>query len=114
MIYPIHNYFLQQQEPNKSCLLFLRKIILEQNEFITEKLSYGMPTYYYKGKRFCYLWVHKKLNQPYIGIIDGNKIDHPDLVQEDRARMKIFLVDAGKDVEVKNVNGLLKRVLKMY
>lgn len=110
----LDTYFLQQQEPNKSCLLFLRKLILEQNEFITEKLSYGMPTYYYMGKRFCYLWVHKKYHQPYIGIIDGNKMDHPDLIQEDRARMKIFLVNAEKDIPVKKVKTLLKKVIYFY
>lgn len=114
MINPIDNYFLQQQEPNKSCLLFLRKLILEQNEFIAEKMSYGMPTYYYKGKRFCYLWLHKKYDQPYIGVIDGNKINHPDLIEEDRTRMKIFLVDTEKDAEVKKIEGLLKQVLDLY
>ena len=73
-----------------------------------------MPTYYYKGIRFCYLWVHKKCDQPYIGIIDGNKIDHPDLIQEDRARMKIFLVDARKDVDVGKVDELLKLIMSLY
>lgn len=73
-----------------------------------------MPFYFYNGKRFCYLWVHKKLLQPYIGIVDGKLIDHPDLLQEKRARMKILLIDAGRNVPLRKVNGVLKEVMRLY
>lgn len=112
MLRPIDNYFLEQEEPIKSCLQFLREHILQLDGNITEGWSYSMPFYYYKGKRFCYLWVHKTLLQPYIGIVDGNKIDHPDLVQEKRARMKILLVDAGRDVPVKKIDTILKQAIR--
>jgi hypothetical protein len=39
---------------------------------------------------FCYLWVHKKYQRPDIGIVEGNRINHPDLLVEKRARMKIL------------------------
>jgi hypothetical protein len=113
MISPIDHYFLQQPEPNKSCLLFLRKFILAQNEFITEKWSYGMPLYCYKGKRICYLWIDKKLDQPYILLVDGNKIDHPDLIQDDRKRMKIFLVDAKKDINKKKLKEIFSLTMNL-
>ena len=77
---PIDNYFLQQEEPTKSCLLFLRQTILKKDGNITEAWKYGMPFYCYHGKMFCYLWVHKKYQQPYIGIVEGKRIDHPDLL----------------------------------
>jgi hypothetical protein len=105
---PLDHYFLQQPEPIKSCLLFLRQYILSQNEHITEKWSYGMPFYCYQGKRFCYLWVHKKLNQPYLGVVNGHKIQHADLLQEDRARMKIFLIDPGQDIPLEKLNEVLQ------
>ena len=73
-----------------------------------------MPFYYYNGKRFCYLWVHKKYKQPYIGIVDGNRIDHPDLLKEQRTRMKILLIDPQKDIPAKKIAALLKKVVKMY
>jgi len=113
MTSPIDNFFLQHSEPNKSCLLFLRKLILEQNEFITEKMNYGMPCYYYNGKRFCYLWTDKKTGQPYILFVDGNKIEHPEIVQGDRKRMKIFYVDAEKDMDVKIVKELLELAIDL-
>src|SRR5882724_1284662 len=107
MLRPIDNYFLQKDEPIKSCLQFLRDHILRQDIHITESWKYGMPFFCYNGKMFCYLWVHKKYHQPYIGIVEGKKIDHPDLIQEKRARMKILLLDAEKDVPLKNVNMIL-------
>ena len=114
MLRPIDNWFLNKEEPHKSTLQFLRSILLEFDLNITEDWKYGMPFYNYKGKRFAYLWVHKKLGQPYIGIVDGNLINHPDLLQEDRKRMKILLIDADKDLPVKKINGIVKEVLELY
>ena len=114
MLRPIDNWFLQQEEPFKSCVQFLRAHILNLDPAITEKWHYGMPFFYYKGKRFCYLWIHKKHLQPYIGIVDGKNIEYPGLIQEDRARMKIFLLDPNKDMPVKKINALLKQAMTLY
>jgi hypothetical protein len=73
-----------------------------------------MPFYNYQGKRFGYLWVHKKYHQPYIGIVNGNKIDHPDLLKETRTRMKIFLVDPVKDIPIVKLDELLNKVIALY
>ena len=105
---------MQQEEPVKSCLLVLRSMILSGNNNIAESWKYGMPFYCYSGKMCCYLWVHKKYKQPYIGIVEGGKINHPLLIQEKRARMKIMLVDPLKDIPVKTINGILKRVIGLY
>lgn len=114
MLRPVDNWFLEKEEPFKSCLQFLRGHILAFDTNITEKWTYWMPTYYYKDKRFCYLWVHKKFLKPYLGIIDGIRISHPDLLQEKRARMKILLVDPAKDLPMKKINGILKEVIELY
>ena len=111
---PIDNWFLQKDEATRSCLQFLRQYILKQNELITEAWKYGMPFFCYKGKMFCYLWVHKKYGQPYIGIVEGKQINHPDLIIEKRARMKILLLDPAKDIPVKKINAILKDVLALY
>jgi hypothetical protein len=60
MLRPIDNYFLQHEEPTKSCLQFLREHILQLDKNITETWKYGAPFYNIHGKRFCYLWTHKK------------------------------------------------------
>jgi len=114
MLNAIDSWFLQKEEPGKSCLLFLRKHILRSDNNITEAWKYGMPFYLYKGKMFCYLWTHKTHLKPYIGFGDGNRIHHAALLQEKRARMKIFLIDAGADIPVKTIDILLKKALALY
>jgi Domain of unknown function (DU1801) len=114
MLSPINNYFQKQDEPNKSCLQFLREHILNTDINITESWKYGMPFYCYDGKMFCYLWVHKKFGQPYLGIVEGNKINHSELLKEKRSRMKILLIDPNKNIPVKKINRILKEVLKLY
>lgn len=114
MLRPIDEWFMQQKEPCKSYLQFLRDHILKLDSNISEKWSYSMPFYHYRDKRFCYLWVHKKLLQPYIGIVDGKLVNGPDLLAEKRSRMKILLLDPGKDIPLKRINQLLKEVIALY
>ncbi len=54
------HFYLDKTEPYRSCLLALRKIILDQNLNITETRKCGMPCFCYKNKVFCYLWTDKK------------------------------------------------------
>ncbi|MFB9843274.1 DUF1801 domain-containing protein [Mucilaginibacter ginsenosidivorans] len=110
----IDYYFLQKDEPVKSCLLFLRDHILDYDEGITEAWKYRMPFYCYKGKMFCYLWTHKKNGLPYIGIVEGRKIDHPLLIQEERARMKIMLIDPTRDLPLETIGNILKTAIELY
>jgi len=114
MLSPIDNWFLNQDEPSRTCLQFMRAHILKQDSQISESWKYGMPMFCYKGKMFCYLWIHKKYKQPYLGIVEGKRIHHPDLIQEKRARMKILLLDPSKDIPLKKINGILKEVLGFY
>ena len=114
MLRPIDNWYLQKDEPLKTCLLFLRAHILKQDSNITEAWKYGMPFFCYRGKMFCYLWVHKKFHRPYIGIVEGAKMNHPDLIQEKRARMKILLLDATKDIPLRKINLVLKQAITLY
>jgi len=114
MLRPIDTYFLQKEEPLKSYLLALREIILQYDKNITEAWKYGMPFYCYNGKMCCYLWTHKKFNQPYLGIVEGQRINHPGLIIEKRARMKIMLFDPHKDIPLKTVHAILKEVVALY
>jgi hypothetical protein len=114
MLRPIDNYFLQQPEPAKSCLQFLRTHILQFDAHITEAWKYGMPFYCYNKKMFCYLWTHKKYDQPYIGFVEGKHLADPHLLSEKRARMKILLIDPAKDIPLERIDGLLKQALAFY
>ncbi|MCB9045489.1 MAG: DUF1801 domain-containing protein [Chitinophagales bacterium] len=114
MLRDIDNYFLQLEEPYKSTMLFLRSYILSLSDKITEEWRYRMPVYYYKGKMFCYIRVHKKYKEPYIGVVEGGKIEHPNLLKEDRARMKIFLIDPSEDIPVDTIKEVLEIAMTFY
>src|SRR6185312_7271532 len=101
MLKALDHFYEQQEEPTKSCLLALRQYILNTDVELTEAWKYRMPFFCYKEKMFCYLWTDKKTQQPYIGIVDGNKLTHPLLIQDQRTRMKILYIDPKKDLPVK-------------
>jgi hypothetical protein len=113
LLNPLDSYYLKQEEPVKSCLQFLRAHILGSDPQITEAWKYGMPFFCYHGKMICYLWVHKQLLQPYLGVVDGKLIDHPDLMIEKRARMKILRIDPDKNMPLKKLNVILKQMIAL-
>lgn len=101
------NFYLTKSEPNKGCLLALRDIILRHNENLTETVKYGMPCFCYHNKMFCYLWVDKDSDEPYILMCDGGALNHPKLEQGTRKRMKIYRVNPNKDIEVEELRAIL-------
>ena len=107
-------FYLKRDEPNKSCLLSLRQIILDQDEEVTETVKYGMPCFTYRGKMFCYLWTDKKTDEPYILFVEGSRMEHPKLEKGRRSRMKIYRVKADEDIPVKEVKQILKDALGFY
>lgn len=114
MLTQLDNFYLQKAEPVKGCLLALREIILKHDKDISAAWKYGMPFFCYKGKMFCYLWVHKKFHQPYIGIVEGKRFDHPNLIIEKRSRMKIMLFEADQDLPIEAIQAILKQAIDLY
>lgn len=107
-------FYESLNEPLKSCLLAVRDIILAQDKNVSAAWKYGMPFFCYQGKMFCYLWVHKKYKQPYLGIVEGARVKHPLLLQEKRARMKILLLDPEKDLPLSHIRNVLKQAIQLY
>ena len=110
----VDDFYLRQDEPVKGCLLALRDMILSQDKNISHVLKYGMPFFCYKGKMFCYLWINKKYGKPYLGMEEGKRLEHPDLITEKRSRMKIMLFDPAKDLPVKTITAILQTALDFY
>lgn len=110
----IDDFYLSKNEPNKSCLLALRDIILSQDENVSSTLKYGMPCFLYKKKMFCFLWTDKITNEPYILFVEGKHLHHKNLEQGTRARMKIFKVNPAKDLPMKEIKKLLNEALDLY
>lgn len=110
----LESFYLNKEEPNKGCLLALRDIILKQDIEVSETLKYGMPCFCFKGKMFCYLWVDKKTNEPYMLFVEGGYLDHPLLEVGTRARMKIFRINSMDDLPVATIEDLLNQALDLY
>lgn len=110
----IDSFYLQQEEPTRSCLMVLREIILAYDTTITEAWKYSMPCFCYKGKALCYLWIDKKTTYPYLLVVDGNKISHPRLVTGNRSRMKILLFDPKQDIPLHTVHTILSMAIALH
>jgi hypothetical protein len=110
----IENYYLKQVEPNRSCLFALREIILNYSKYISEEWKYGLPSFYYKKKPFCYIWKDKKTNEPYIGITKGFLIEHSSLVQGNRTRIKILPIPTDQDIQIKTIYTIFDLTTKLY
>lgn len=63
---------------------------------------------------FCYLWYHKKYNQPYIAIVEGKRFDEPFLIQENRSRMKIMLYDPTQYLPLEAIEIILQKAIRFY
>lgn len=109
-----NHFYLSKTEPNKSCLLALREIILKQDDKVTETKKYGMPCFCYNNKMFCYLWTDKKTNEPYILFVEGEHLNHEALETGNRSRMKIFRVNPNEDFPIETIEMLLNKALDLY
>ena len=110
----LDQYYFNQEEPNQSCLLALRKIILEQDELVTETRKWGMSCFCFRKKMFCYLWTDKKTLEPYILWVEGKYLDFPELEEGNRSRMKILRIKANEDLPLETVHTILKEALDLY
>ena len=111
MLREVDHFYLDKEEPVKSCLLALREIILGLDPEVTAAWKYRMPFFCYRGKGFCYLWTDKKTKEPYIGVIDGNKIEHASLEQGNRSRMKIMRIHPTQDLPLETIESILGQSL---
>lgn len=110
----LDNFYLNQHEPNKSCLLALRDIIVNYSDELQPVYKYRLPCFMLGKKIFCYLWIDKKSAFPYIGIGNGVKINHPDLIQGDRTFVKLFMVNPKKDIPIETVHEIFDMAMKLY
>ncbi|AFD05585.1 DUF1801 domain-containing protein [Solitalea canadensis] len=113
MLREIDQFYLHQNDPVRSCLIALRNYILTFNDQFTETWKYKMPCYCYKGKHFCYLWIDKKTREPYVLLVEGRQIDHPDLEAGDRSRMKILRIKPNEDLPVETLNTIFEQLVRL-
>lgn len=106
--------FYDKDEPNRSCLLALKSIILDYNKNISSKWYYKLPCFMYQNQIFCYLWIDRKTQFPYIAIGKGVKINHPDLIKGKRTFTSILLIDPNKDIPIDTIYSIFDMVMALY
>ena len=109
----IQNFYLKQPEPNRSCFLALREIILQYDNNFQEVLKYGLPCFCYGKHIICYFWKDKKTEEPYLLMAKGNLIEHKELESGNRAKMKIYRVNPESDTNTQTIHEMLKLSLKL-
>lgn len=114
MLREVDEFYERQLEPEKSCFLTLREIIMDFHPEINHVLKYRMPCFTLKSKPFCYLWKDKKTNWPYILVVKGNLMAHTHLQQGERSKMKRFLIDPNKDLELVVILEILEEASGFY
>lgn len=107
----IEEFLDSQPEPQKSCFLALRSMILEFDCRVSETVKYGMPCFVLDTRPWIYLWKDKKSKEPYILFVDGLLMKNPLLESGDRAKMKHFQLASKEDIPLDTVNELLDEAL---
>ena len=110
----IFEFYLTKRDPQKSCLLALRDVILNQDEHITETLKYGMPCFCWKKKPLCYLLMDKNTQEPYILMVDRKRLIYPKLEVGSRKRMKIFRINPAEDLPLLDIEEILNEALNLH
>lgn len=114
MMKPVDHFYFDKDEPNKSCLLALKTIIINYNSDFEQRWYYRLPCFMHQNKIFCYLWIDHKTQWPYIAIGNGFKINHPDLIQGKRTFTKILMIDPNKDIPIKKIHEVFNAAMKLY
>ena len=110
----VNAFYLKQVEPERSLLLAIRNVVLSSNMTLNEAIKYGMPFFYYKSHRICYIWRDKKAKYYYLGFTDGFRLTHPSLVSGDRKRIKILPLEKDKNLPVNLIHEVLIQAVELY
>lgn len=110
----IDSFYFDKKEPIKGCLLALKAIISNYNSEFESRWYYRLPCFMYKNQIFCYLWLDKKTQFPYIAIGKGVKIEHPDLIQGKRTFTKLLMIDPNKDIPIEKIHSIFDMAMKLY
>lgn len=114
MLNDLDAFYDNKEEPTKSCLLALRNYILKYDQNLSESWTHKMPMFRYKGKLFCYLWVDKKTDKPYIGVYRGLEVDHPKLDLGNRNKMKTMTIEPDQDLPLKTIDEIFEKAIRLY
>ena len=110
----LDHFYFDKKEPVKSCLLALKDVIFSYHSEFIPQWRYRLPCFMYQNKIFCYLWVDKKTQFPYIAIGKGVHIEHPDLIQGNRTFVKLLMINPNEDIPIDKIYHIFDMAMKLY
>ncbi|MFK8046721.1 MAG: DUF1801 domain-containing protein [Crocinitomicaceae bacterium] len=114
MLTELESFFRLKPEPQQSCLYFLRSTITSFHPEIRETYKWKLPFYTIRDKMFCYLWIDKLNDQPYVCFTKGAQMSHPSLELGERKKMKAFYVDPYQDIDMTILTEILTEAVLLY
>ncbi len=114
MIKKTYQFYLDLSEPNQSCLLILRDIILNVNDLIVEDLKSNTPCFNFNKQILCYLWVDKSTSEPCILIAEGKKLNLPELEKTTHKKIELLRINPTEDIPLEKINYILHKALEYY
>ncbi len=58
--------------------------------------------------------VSSKNKKIYLAFVQGYRMKHPKLLSEGRKQIKVFYIDADKDIDIKSLNAMMKEAKALY
>ncbi len=110
----IDKFFEEKEEPVKGCLWALRSLILNYEPLLALTWRYRLPCFLLNGQTFCYLWVDKKSQHPYIAIGKGVNIEHPALIQGKRTFVKLLMINPEGDIPLETIHDIFDKAMALY
>lgn len=109
----LDNYYLQLPEPTQGYLLAIRDYIVAYDPHITEAWKYQAPFFCYRGKIIVYFWLTAKTGQPYLGVVNGKLINHPQLQADGRARIRVLPLNPQKELPLDTLDFILQQSIAL-
>lgn len=79
-----------------------------------ESWKWSLPSYSYRGKHFCYIWIDKKTKMPYIGFKNSHLVEHPELILGNRKLFKTYMIDPSKDIDIQTLNEIMELLSPLF
>lgn len=109
----LENFYLRLPENVGSCLLALRVQIKNNYPQLDEVYRYGSPFFKREGQSIFYFWIDKKSGHPYLGFLQGFRMQHPSLISGKRTQVKIFEINPDQDLPLELIFQIVDEALEL-
>lgn len=104
----VQDYIKSRPKPQAQIMSVLRNMVLDIGIYVEEKISYGVPFFYFHGS-LCYL--NPKLDGAYIGFIRGNQLSNEHGLLEANDRKSVRSIQFNSLIELERKERQVRQIL---